>query len=72
MLLLAFSLPWVIFLPLYLFSILRSSFRNWQKLEGWRDIAGWAALLVFQLGLLGGTGTLLYFVVGFGVMDYGF
>lgn len=65
-------LPWVFFLALYAASILRRSVRRWKELEDWKDVAGWAALLTFQLGLAGGNGLLLYIVVGAGLLDGGF
>lgn len=60
------------FLTLYLASILRYGIRRWKELKDWKDVAGWAALLTFQLGLAGGNGLLLYIVVGVGLLDGGF
>lgn len=65
-------LSWGGLLSLYFVCILRRGVMRWKELEDWRDIAGWAALLTFQLSLAGGNGLLLYVAVGVGLLDGSF
>lgn len=52
--------PFSLLVLFYFFSALHRSFQDWNELEDWRSVVGWAAILLLEIGGVGLYGFLVY------------